>query len=99
MRERVLVNTRSTPHLPVRVRMQSDGVRQRLAVLAPREGILAGRSRGRHSEALRRRAVRCGYRDELSRAYAAPVETIKTEDVLEFIQSWTDLRLLRAPAE
>jgi hypothetical protein len=52
MRERVLVNTRSKPHLPVRVRMQFEGVRQRLAVLAPREGILAGRSRGRHSEAL-----------------------------------------------
>jgi len=30
----------------------------------------------------------------LAEEYAAPVETIQA-DVLEFIQSWTDLRLLR----
>ncbi len=98
MRERVLVNTRSKPHLPAHVRLQFDGVRQRLAVLAPERVYWPDEVAVDILKLCNGKRTVADIADELSRAYAAPVQTIQT-DVLEFIQSWTDLRLLRAPAE
>ncbi len=74
--------------------MQYDPVRKRLAVLGPErvywpDGIAADILKlcdGRRSIA----AISA----ELAQGYAAPVETIEA-DVLEFIQSWTDLHLLK----
>jgi pyrroloquinoline quinone biosynthesis protein D len=74
--------------------MQFDPMRQRLAVLAPErvhwpDGVAA--------DILRLCDGRRRIGDiaaELSRSYAAPLETIEA-DVLEFIQSWTDLHLLK----
>jgi pyrroloquinoline quinone biosynthesis protein D len=98
MRERVVVNTRSKPHLPTHVRLQFDGVRQRLAVLAPERVYWPDEVAVDILKLCDGKRTVADIADELSQAYAAPVETIQT-DVLEFIQSWTDLRLLRAPAE
>ena len=98
MRERVLVDARSKPHLPVHVRLQFDGVRQRLAVLAPEKVYWPDGVAVDILKLCNGKRTIADIADELSRAYAAPVETIQT-DVLEFIQSWMDLRLLRASAE
>jgi len=92
--ERPLATAESKPYLPKHVRLQFDGIRERFAVLAPErvywpEGtaveILKLCDGERTISALAAR---------LAEEYAAPVETIQA-DVLEFIQSWTDLRLLR----
>lgn len=92
--ERPLATAESKPYFPEHVRLQFDGTRERFAVLAPErvywpEGtaveILKLCDGERTISALAAR---------LAEEYAAPVETIQA-DVLEFIQSWTDLRLLR----
>ena len=93
-RERPLATAESKPYLPKHVRLQFDSTRERFAVLAPErvywpEGtaveILKLCDGERTVSALAAR---------LAEEYAAPVEIIQA-DVLEFIQSWTDLRLLR----
>jgi pyrroloquinoline quinone biosynthesis protein D len=74
--------------------MQFDPVRRRLAVLAPErvywpDGVAAdilNLCDGQRSVA--------DIAAELAQSYAAPLETIQA-DVLEFIQSWTDLHLLK----
>ena len=92
--EWLLATAESKPYLPKHVRLQFDSTRERFAVLAPErvywpEGtaveILKLCDGERTISALAAR---------LAEEYAAPVETIQA-DVLEFIQSWTDLRLLR----
>jgi pyrroloquinoline quinone biosynthesis protein D len=73
--------------------MQLDPVRNRLAVLGPErvywpDGVAADildLCDGQRSIA--------EIAAELAEGYAAPLETIQS-DILEFIQSWTDLRLL-----
>lgn len=91
---RALATEASKPYLPEYVRLHFDGVRGRFAVLAPERvywpdetavEILQLCDGERTIDEVARR---------LSQDYAAPVETIRA-DVLEFIQSWADLRLLK----
>jgi pyrroloquinoline quinone biosynthesis protein D len=97
IRERAIVSGASKPHFPKYVRMQFDPVRKRFAVLAPERvywpddvtvDILKLCNGERSLSAIAA---------ELAQSYAAPVETIQA-DVLEFIQSWTDLHLLKLSA-
>lgn len=95
-RTRALVNAEGRPHFPKGVRMQFDAVRKRFVVLGPErvywpDGVSVDILKlcdGQRSVA--------GIAQELAKSYAAPVETIQA-DVLEFIQSWTDLHLLKLP--
>ncbi len=93
-RVRVLVSAGSKPYFPRGVRMRYDTVRERIAVLGPERVYwpdpvsvdvlnLCDGQRSISSIA-----------GQLAQSYAAPVETIQA-DVLEFIQSWTDLHLLK----
>ncbi len=92
-RERPLVRPGSRPRFPRYVRIKYDPVRKATAVLAPERvywpdavavDILNLCDGDRTIETIA---------DQLARDYAAPLETI-TADVLEFVQSWTDKRLL-----
>jgi pyrroloquinoline quinone biosynthesis protein D len=94
IRTRALVTAESKPYLPKHVRLQFDATRERFAVLAPERvywpddtavGILTLCDGERTISAMTALLVM---------EYAAPAETIQA-DVLEFVQSWTDLRLLR----
>ena len=92
--ERALATAESKPYLPRHVRLQFDSTRGRFAVLAPERVYWP---EGTAVEILKlcdgERTV-SALAGRLAEEYAAPVETIQA-DVLEFIQSWTDLRLLR----
>ena len=76
--------------------MQYDAVRKRYAVLGPERVYWPD---GVSADILQlcdgRRSI-SAIADQLAQSYAAPVETIQA-DVLEFIQSWTDLHLLKLP--
>ena len=92
--ERPLASAESKPYLPKHVRLQFDSTRERFAVLAPERVYWP---EGTAVEILKlcdgERTI-SALSAQLAEEYAAPVETIQA-DVLEFIQSWTDLRLLR----
>jgi len=91
---RAIASPQSKPHFPRYVRMQFDPVRKRVAVLGPErvywpDGVAAdilNLCDGQRSIA--------EIAAELAQSYSAPHETIQA-DVLEFIQSWTDLHLLK----
>jgi pyrroloquinoline quinone biosynthesis protein D len=89
-----MVDAASRPYLPKGVRMKFDSVRERFAVLGPERvywpdsvtvDILNLCDGHRSIPAIA---------EQLAQTYSAPVETIQA-DVLEFIQSWTDLHLLK----
>ena len=92
--ERPLASAESKPYLPKHVRLQFDSTRERFAVLAPERVYWP---EGTAVEILKlcdgERTI-SALSAQLAEEYAAPVETIQA-DVLEFIQSWADLRLLR----
>jgi pyrroloquinoline quinone biosynthesis protein D len=92
--ERPIAGELSRPRFPAHVRMQFDPVRQRVAVLAPErvywpddiaKAILDLCDGERTIGVIAAR---------LASEFAAPAETIRN-DVLEFVQSWLDIRLLR----
>ncbi len=93
-RTRVLVSAGSKPYFPRGVRMRYDTVRERFAVLGPERVYwpdpvsvdVLNLCDGQRSVS--------SIAGQLAQSYAAPVETIQA-DVLEFIQSWTDLHLLK----
>ena len=93
IRTRALVSAGSRPYFPRGVRMQYDRVRERFAVLGPERVYWPD------SVSVDILNLCDGQRNissiagQLAQSYAAPVETIQA-DVLEFIQSWTDLHLL-----
>jgi pyrroloquinoline quinone biosynthesis protein D len=93
-RVRALVSAGSRPYLPKGVRMHFDAVRERFAVLAPERVYWPD---GVSVDVLKlcdgQRSI-SSIAGQLAQGYAAPVETIQA-DVLEFIQSWTDLHLLK----
>lgn len=95
-RTRALVNEASRPYFPKGVRMQFDAVRKRFAVLGPERVYWPD---GVSADILKlcdgQRSI-SAIAEELAQSYAAPVDTIQA-DVLEFIQSWTDLHLLKLP--
>ncbi len=94
IRTRALVSGGSRPYFPKGVRMQYDKVRERFAVLGPERVYwpdsvsvdILNLCDGRRSVS--------AIAGHLAESYAAPAETIEA-DVLEFIQSWTDLHLLK----
>ncbi len=96
-RTRALASPESKPYFAAYVRMQFDPVRKAFAVLAPERVYwpddvtvdILNLCDGERSIA----AIAA----ELAQSYAAPAETIEA-DVLEFIQSWTDLQLLKLAA-
>ena len=94
VRTRPLVSAQSKPYLPHYVRLQLDRLRDRYVVLAPERVFWPD------GVAVDIIALCDGQRtvsqiaEQLANDYAAPRETIET-DVLEFVQSWTDIRLLR----
>ncbi len=92
--ERRLAGAESKPHLPKHVRLQFDGVRDRFAVLAPERVYWPDETAVEILKLCDGERSISSIAERLAQDYAAPVETIQA-DVLEFIQSWTDLRLLR----
>ncbi len=93
-RERPLVSPESKPHLPKYVRLHFDGTRQRYAVLAPERVYWPDETAVETLKLCDGDRTVSAIAARLAEEYAAPVETIQA-DVLEFIQSWSDLRLLR----
>jgi pyrroloquinoline quinone biosynthesis protein D len=96
-RERPLVRADSKPHFPPYVRMQFDPIRKRMAVLAPErvywpDGVAADILK--LCDGARTVAAMA---EQLAKEYAAPQDTIET-DIAEFVQSWTDMRLLMLTA-
>ena len=90
---RILVDEGSRPYFPKGVRMHHDTVRDRLAVLGPERVYWPDTV---SADILRFCDGRLSIRaisTQLAAEYAAPLETIEA-DVLEFVQSWTDLHLL-----
>ena len=92
--ERPLAAAETRPHLPKHVRLQFDSVRGRFAVLAPERVYWPDETAVEILKLCDGERTISSIAVRLAQDYAAPVETIQA-DVLEFIQSWTDLRLLR----
>ena len=93
-RERPLATAESKPYLPKHVRLQFDRTRDRFAVLAPERVYWPDETAVEVLKLCDSERTILSIASRLAKDYAAPVETIQA-DVLEFIQSWTDLRLLR----
>jgi pyrroloquinoline quinone biosynthesis protein D len=98
IRERPLVRSCSKPHLRGHVRVQLDTVRQRFAVLGPERVYWPDEVAVDILKLCNGERTIVEIAAQLAEDYAAPVETIQT-DVMEFVQSWTDIRLLRLSAE
>jgi pyrroloquinoline quinone biosynthesis protein D len=97
-RERAVATAASKPYLPRHVRLHFDETRHRDAILAPERVYWPDETA---VEILKlcdgaRRITEIAAR--LAQDYAAPKDIIQA-DVLEFVQSWTDLRLLRLSSE
>ena len=93
-RSRILVTADSKPYLPRHVRVQFDATRQRSAVLAPERIYWPDETAVEVLKLCDGSRTISGIAAHLANEYAAPVETIQA-DVLEFVQSWTDLLLLK----
>ncbi len=93
-RERPLAAAEKKPHFPKHVRLQFDGVRGRFAVLAPERVYWPDETAVEILKLCDGERTISSIAARLAEDYAAPKETIQA-DVLEFIQSWSDLRLLR----
>ncbi len=92
--ERPIATAASKPHFPKHARLQFDALRKSFAVLAPERiywpddvavDILKLCDGNRSIAAIA---------EQLAGEYEAPQETIEA-DILEFVQSWTDIRLLK----
>lgn len=92
--ERPLASAESRPVLPPFVRLQFDQLRNRWLVLAPERVYWPDEVTVDILKLCDGARSVAEIAATLSSEYAAPRETIET-DVLEFIQSWTDIRLLR----
>jgi pyrroloquinoline quinone biosynthesis protein D len=92
-RARALVRAESQPYLPRHVRVQFDAVRQRTAVLAPERVYWPDETAVEILKLCDGARPISEIVGRLAKDYAAPPETIQA-DVLEFVQSWTDLKLL-----
>ncbi len=93
-RARALVSAGSRPYFPKGVRMQFDAVRERFAVLGPERVYWPDAVSADILKLCDGQRSIFSIAGQLAQNYAAPVETIQA-DVLEFIQSWTDLHLLK----
>jgi pyrroloquinoline quinone biosynthesis protein D len=93
-RERPLATAESKPYLPKHVHLQFDDARESFAVLAPERVYWPDETAVEILKLCDGERTISSIAARLAQDYAAPVELIEA-DVLEFIQSWTDLRLLR----
>jgi pyrroloquinoline quinone biosynthesis protein D len=92
--QRPIANEFSRPGFPAHVRMRFDPVRQRLAVLAPERVYWPDEIAAAILELCDGERTVGTIAAQLAPGFAAPAETIQN-DVLEFVQSWLDIRLLR----
>ena len=92
--ERPLAAAETRPHLTKHVRLQFDSLRGHYAVLAPERVYWPDETAVEILKLCDGERTISSIAARLAEDYAAPKETIQA-DVLEFIQSWSDLRLLR----
>jgi pyrroloquinoline quinone biosynthesis protein D len=92
-RVRALVSADSRPLIPKGVRMHYDKVREKYAVLGPERVYWPDSVSVDILNLCDGQLSVSGIAQQLAQSYAAPAGTIEA-DVLEFIQSWTDLHLL-----
>jgi pyrroloquinoline quinone biosynthesis protein D len=93
-RARALAAADSKPYLPRYVRVQFDAIRKRTAVLAPERVYWPEETAVEILKLCDGARPIAEIAGRLAKDYAAPLETIQA-DVLEFVQSWTDLKLLK----
>lgn len=93
-RERPMASAASKPHLPKHARLQFDELRQRFVVLAPERVYWPDNVTVDILKLCDGQRTIAEIATQLSKEYAAPRDVIET-DILEFVQSWTDIRLLR----
>jgi pyrroloquinoline quinone biosynthesis protein D len=94
-RHRTMISGTSRPRLPRHVRLRFEPVRQAWALLAP-EKVMWPDEIG--LDILKRcdgAATADGIAAALAAEYDAPEEVVR-EDVLEFLQTWADRRLISA---
>ncbi len=93
MRERTFITPQSVPSLPSHIRLQFDDLRQKWVVLAPERVLWPDDV----SVDILKKCDGAGSTDEiierLAKDYNADRNVIKT-DVIEFLQDWSDKRLL-----
>jgi pyrroloquinoline quinone biosynthesis protein D len=92
-RERAIVHAGSRPRMPRHVRLQMDALRDRWVVLAPEKVMWPDPV---SVDVLRLCDGGLAIADiaaRLAEDYNAPVDLIE-RDILEFVQEWTDKRLL-----
>lgn len=94
MRQRPIATPASKPNLPRHVRLHHDSVRDRWVALAPERVVeLDERSLAVLRLCDGSRTIQA-LASELAKAYDAPEEVI-AEDVLAFVQEWSDKMLVR----
>ncbi|MGI9464062.1 MAG: pyrroloquinoline quinone biosynthesis peptide chaperone PqqD [Aestuariivirgaceae bacterium] len=97
MRERTEITPQSVPSLPPHVRLQFDDLRQKWVVLAPEKVLWPDDV----SVDILKRCDGTGSTgqivDALAREYTADRAEVEA-DVIEFIQDWSDRRLLQCRA-
>ena len=97
MRERHILTEASVPELPRHVRLQFDALRDKWVVLAPEKVLWPDEI---SVEILKRcdgRSPVGGIVDSLAAAYDAGRGEVAA-DVIEFLQGWSDQRLLQLKA-
>ncbi len=92
-RMRVIVNDASRPKMPRHVRLQMNELRDRWVVLAPEKVMWPDPVSVDVLQLCDGELSLGAIVEKLAVDYNAPPEVIKT-DVMEFVQDWTDKRLL-----
>jgi pyrroloquinoline quinone biosynthesis protein D len=93
-RPRTVADARSAPHMPPYVRLQFDDLRKKWVVLSPERVFWPDEVTVDILKLCDGKRSIAAIAEQLATEYSAPREVIEA-DILEFIQSWTDIRLLR----
>ncbi len=93
-RERPIVTAGSKPHFPKHARLQFDPLRRSFAVFAPERVFWPDEVAVDILKLCDGNRTVAAIAEHLAGEYEAPQETIEA-DILEFVQSWTDIRLLK----
>ncbi|MBC8049730.1 MAG: pyrroloquinoline quinone biosynthesis peptide chaperone PqqD [Chitinophagales bacterium] len=93
LRVRVIIDDASRPKMPRHVRLQMNELRDRWVVLAPEKVMWPDPVSVDVLQLCNGLLTLAEIVDKLAVDYNAPPEVIKT-DVMEFVQEWTDKRLL-----
>lgn len=97
-RKRAVATAASKPYLPRHVRLHFDAMRRSSAVLAPERVYWPDETAVEILKLCDGARAITEIAARLAQDYAAPKDIIQA-DVLEFVQSWTDLRLLKLSRE